>query len=54
MESIMDVARDRGLAEMEGLVLASNSEMLKLMKRLGFSVKRFAEDPEFKLVRYAL
>ena len=54
MESIMDVARDRGLAEMEGLVLASNSEMLKLMKRLGFSVKRFGEDPEFKLVRYAL
>jgi acetyltransferase len=54
MESIIEAAREKGLSEMEGLVLASNAEMLKLMRRLGFSVKRFDEDPDFKLVSYAL
>ena len=54
MESIMEVARDKGLAEMDGLVLANNSAMLKLMRSLGFSVKPFAEDPDFKLVTHAL
>jgi len=54
MESIMDVARERGLAEIEGLVLANNAGMLKLMKGLGFAVKRFADDPDFKLVTCAL
>lgn len=50
MESIVEVARDRGLAEIDGLVLANNAGMLKLMRKLGFTVKRFAEDPEFNLV----
>jgi acetyltransferase len=54
MESIIDAAREKGLDEMDGLVLAGNAEMLKLMKKLGFSVKRFDEDPDFKLVTYAL
>jgi acetyltransferase len=54
MESIMEVARDKGLATMDGLVLANNSGMLKLMRGLGFSVKPFAEDPDFKLVTHAL
>jgi acetyltransferase len=54
MESIIDVAREKGLAEIEGLVLANNPEMLKLMRRLGFSVKSFPEDPDFKLVSYSL
>lgn len=54
MESIMAVARDAGLSEMEGLVLAGNSAMLKLMKGLGFSAKRFAEDPDFNIVSHAL
>jgi len=54
MESIMDVARDKGLAEIEGLVLANNTGMLKLMKSLGYSVKRFADDPDFKLVTHSL
>jgi acetyltransferase len=54
MESIMDVARDKGLAEIDGLVLANNASMLKLMKSLGFAVKRFAEDPDFNLVTRAL
>jgi len=54
MESIMDVARDKGLADIEGLVLAKNSDMLDLMKSLGFSSKRYAEDPDFNLVSHVL
>ena len=54
MESIMDVAREKGLAEIEGLVLAKNPDMLKLMRNLGFSVKPFAEDADFMLVTHAL
>ncbi|MFM9426111.1 acetyltransferase [Variovorax sp. GrIS 2.14] len=54
MESIIDAARDKGLAEIEGLVLAENAEMLKLIKRLGFAVKRFADDPGFRLVTLTL
>ena len=54
MLSIMEEARDKGLAEIEGLVLANNLGMLKLMKGLGFSAKPFPEDPDFKLVAYSL
>ena len=54
MESIMEVAREKGLSEIDGLVLANNAGMLKLMRSLGFAVKRFAEDPSFKLVTHAL
>ena len=54
MLSIMDVARDKGLSEIEGLVLTKNPGMLKLMKSLGYAVKAFAEDPDFKLVTHAL
>jgi acetyltransferase len=54
MLSIMDVAREKGLAEIDGLVLANNPGMLKLMRSLGFTVKPFPEDPDFKLVTHAL
>jgi acetyltransferase len=54
MLSIMDFAREKGLTEIEGLVLANNPNMLKLMKGLGFKSKTFAEDPDFKLVTYSL
>lgn len=54
MESIMDVAREKGLSEVEGLVLTQNAGMLKLMKSLGFAVKPFAEDPDFRLVTHPL
>ena len=50
MLSIMEVAREKGLEEIDGLVLANNTGMLKLMRSLGFTVKPFAEDPDFKLV----
>ena len=54
MLSIMDVAREKGLSEIEGLVLAQNPGMLKLMKSLGYTIKSFAEDPDFKLVTHTL
>ncbi len=54
MLSIMDVARDKGLTEIDGLVLANNPSMLKLMRGLGFAIKPFTEDPDFKLVTHAL
>ena len=54
MLSIMDVARERGLTEMQGLVLASNIKMLKLMRRIGFEIREFDDDVEFKLVVHPL
>ena len=54
MLSIMEEARDKGLDEIEGLVLANNPGMLKLMKSLGFLIKPFPDDPDFKLVTHSL
>ncbi|MGV8805213.1 MAG: bifunctional acetate--CoA ligase family protein/GNAT family N-acetyltransferase [Polaromonas sp.] len=54
MLSIMDVAREKGLSQIEGLVLTRNPGMLKLMKSLGYAIKPFEDDPEFKLVTHAL
>jgi acetyltransferase len=54
MLSIMEEARDKGLDEIEGLVLANNPGMLKLMKGLGFAIKAFPDDPDFKLVTHTL
>ncbi len=54
MLSIMEFAREKGLAEIEGLVLAKNPTMLKLMRGLGFVIKPFPEDLDFMLVTQAL
>ena len=54
MLSIMEVARDKGLEQIEGLVLANNPNMLKLMRRLGFEIRLFPDDPEFRLVVHPL
>jgi acetyltransferase len=54
MEMIVEAARERGLAEIAGLVLRSNAAMLKLMRGMGFEVKRFDEDPDFVKVTHAL
>jgi len=54
MESIMEAARERGLAEIVGLVLRSNTPMLKLMRGMGFETRRFDEDPDFVKVTHAL
>ena len=54
MLSIMDVAREKGLTEIDGLVLTNNPGMLKLMKSLGFSIKAYPDDPDFRLVSHPL
>ncbi len=54
MEGITDVAREKGLTDIEGLVLSNNADMLKLMRGLGFTAKPFPEDPDFKLVTRSL
>ncbi len=54
MQGIMDVAREQGLKEIDGLVLVNNPGMLKLMKSLGFSIQSYPEDPDFKLVTHVL
>ena len=54
MLSIMDVAREKGLSEIEGLVLTQNPGMLKLMKSLGYTVKPYTDDPDFRLVTHSL
>jgi acetyltransferase len=42
--SLMDAARDNGLKTVEGEVLNNNHNMLKLMTRLGFSMRASEED----------
>ncbi|MET0320761.1 MAG: GNAT family N-acetyltransferase, partial [Duganella sp.] len=54
MLAIMDVARDKGLKELNGLVLVKNSGMLKLMASLGFQIRPYEEDPDFRLCSKAL
>ena len=54
MQSIMDVARSKGLTEIMGLILTRNAPMLKLMASLGFRVGPFAEDPDFRIATRTL
>jgi acetyltransferase len=49
MTSLMDVARSRGLRQMEGEILSENSDMLTLMKRLGFSLAPCEDDPTVQM-----
>jgi acetyltransferase len=51
---LMDAARSNGLRFMEGQVLKSNANMLKLMTRLGFSIQPDPEDDALKCVRKVL
>jgi len=43
MHALIDVARDRGLKTMEGIVLTNNARMLKFTRQLGF---HGARDPQ--------
>ncbi len=45
MHALMGVARRRGLATMEGIVLASNVRMLRFTRQLGFRAERDPGDP---------
>jgi acetyltransferase len=51
---LMDTARSKGLKIMEGEVLNSNASMLKLMKRLDFTIETNPDDDSIKTVRKAL
>lgn len=46
MHVLIGTARARGLARMEGIVLASNHKMLQFARQLGFSLQHDAEDRE--------
>ncbi len=54
MRAIIDTARRRGLKEMEGFVLAANQPMLRLARRMGFTVSRDPEDSSVRICRLPL
>jgi RimJ/RimL family protein N-acetyltransferase len=54
MRALIRDARTRGLKRMEGYVLTTNSPMLDLARRLGFTVGASDEGPSVKLVRLDL
>ncbi len=54
MIALMDAARSKGLQSMEGEVLKDNASMLKLVRRLGFSVTDSPEDDMIKNVHKVL
>lgn len=54
MRELIQVARTRGLKHMEGFVLAGNSGMLDLARRLGFTVNTDPDDTTVKIVRLDL
>jgi acetyltransferase len=54
MNDLFDAARAQGLKFMRGEVLASNKGMLKLMRKLGFSVEQHPEDQALTVVSRVL
>jgi len=54
MKRICDIARERGLASLIGLVLARNNDMLSLMSRLGFVEQNDPDDIDLKQVVFTL
>jgi RimJ/RimL family protein N-acetyltransferase len=54
MRTLIDAAARRGLVEMEGFVLAVNQPMLRLARRLGFSITSDPDDSSVRLLRLPL
>jgi len=54
LRMLVDAARDRGVREMEGIVLAGNEAMLRLARRMGFTVTRHPDDFGLYLCRLSL
>lgn len=50
MEALIRAARERGLEQMEGLVLSSNTTMLRFARALGFEVRPMTDDPTTRLI----
>jgi len=51
LEALMRTARARGFTRMEGYILATNTRMLGLAKRLGFAEMESPEGPTVRMVR---
>jgi acetyltransferase len=54
MTALIDAAKARGLTEMEGFVLAANQPMLRLARRLGFSIASDPDDRSLRICRLRL
>jgi acetyltransferase len=54
MTALIAAAKQRGLHEMEGFVLARNQPMLRLAARLGFSISPDPDDPAVRICRLRL
>jgi RimJ/RimL family protein N-acetyltransferase len=54
LRELIQVARSQGVRRLEGFVLAGNSGMLALARRLGFTVDADPDDAMVKVVRLAL
>ena len=54
LRRLIDVARDRGLEEMDGVVLRENRGMLALAKELGFTRRTSPDDPEIVYITLSL
>ena len=54
MRRIIDYARNRGIGEIFGEVLAENRPMLRLCEAFGFKKRRDPEDPGVMIVSLAL
>ena len=54
MTALIDEARRRGLREMEGFVLTENQPMLRLARKLGFSVRSEPGDASVRICRLPL
>jgi acetyltransferase len=54
MRNLMEIARDRNLDSIEGIVLSKNSRMLDLVRSLGFQVRNDPEDSAIKIVEARL
>jgi acetyltransferase len=54
MRRMIELARTRGMREIEGQILADNQPMLAFIRRMGFSVHRMANDPEVMEAKLSL
>jgi acetyltransferase len=54
MTNLVELARERGLTEMVGLILSTNARMLDLARSLGFTIEDWPDDPDIKRAHLAL
>jgi len=50
LKHCLDIARERGLENIWGLVLAENTQMLALGRKMGFSLKKVPDAGEYELI----